>query len=512
MPSTNVTNRGFLSLVYPSISGDQWHSLMCSDKSCWGSNLPPWTGAPTRPSEGHVKQNWSPKMKIGATKKCNCKIMSMIQDTEWPWPTTEKAIWCAVFWWLGCLDGFPNGASGGRPMPTFQKLPGWAPGGRWGPRWWLWRQQHVQLKCPRQGASLGCTPLSAQGGCGSCRPPPSTSPGALQQCEDAHSAGPWGQWSPWWPAAWTPCGLCRSWFHQHRQEPDLWSDLILMCRPSRHRTSGGWRTPGSTFGWVSKAHPTTPNGRPGWQAEEGAGGWPEPSPGRSSRSIPWASTLSRGWPLPESPLCPPKSAGRTSRRPRSSGWTARCSSASSASMVQQCANGSTLPAGWMKSIFFLWRLWHVYMSMSCHVNCKSYIRFIGISDVTWNIPWTLLFMLLSLLKDLSQNGTGTTGVIYCQSGWAGKSNKVWEVSLGSIPPTQASHEWCRPDSIQRQQISHRIVKLADGNSRTSRYLPTNGAWPDGHCSPLWIVTPYATEVVLTQKRTGGRILLLPRRN
>ena len=133
-------------------------------------------------------------------------------------------------------------------------------------------------------------------------------------------------------------------------------------------------------------------------------------------------------------------------------------------------------------------------------------------DMEWNIPWTLLFMLLSLLKDLIQNGTGTTGVIYCQSGWVGKSNKVWEVSLGSIPPTQASHEWCRPDSIQRQQISHRIAKLADGNSWTSRYLPTNGAWPDGHRSPLWIVTPYATEVVLTQKRTGGRIPLLPRRN
>ena len=29
-------------------------------------------------------------MKIGVTKKCNCKIMSMIQDTEWPWPTTGK--------------------------------------------------------------------------------------------------------------------------------------------------------------------------------------------------------------------------------------------------------------------------------------------------------------------------------------------------------------------------------------------------------------------------------------
>ena len=113
-------------------------------------------------------------------------------------------------------------------------------------------------------------------------------------------------WSPWWPAAWRPCGLCGSWFHQHRQEPDLWSDLILLCRPSRHRTSGGWRTPGSTFGWVPKAHPTTPNGRRGWQAEGGAAGWLEPSPGRSSRSISWASTLRRGWPLPESPLCPPK--------------------------------------------------------------------------------------------------------------------------------------------------------------------------------------------------------------
>ena len=42
--------------------------------------------------------------------------------------------------------------------------------------------------------------------------------------------------------------------------------------------------------------------------------------------------------------------------------------------------------------------------------------------------------------------------------------------------------------------------------------PLNGAWPDGHRSPLWIVTPYATEMVLTQKRAGGHIPLLPRRN
>ena len=458
----------------------------------------------------------SPKMKIGVTKKCNCKIMSMIQDTEWPWPTTEKAIWCAVFWWLGCLDGFPNGASGGRPMPTFQKLPGWAPGGWWGPRWWLWRQQHVQLKCPRQGASHGCTPLSAQGGCGSCRPPPSTSPGALQQCEDAHSAGPWGQWSPWWPAAWRPCGLCGSWFHQHRQEPDLWSDLILLCRPSRHRISGGWRTPGSTFGWVPKAHPNTPNGRRGWQAEEGeegAAGWPEPSPGRSSRSISWASTLRRGWPLPESPLCPPKSAGRTSRRPRSSGWTPRCSSASSASMVQQCANGSTLPAGWIKSKIFLWRLWHVYMSMSCHVNCKSYISDY-LKSMTWYGTYPELCCSCCFLcwRTWSKMAQERPALSIASLVGLGNRTKYGRFHLVVSPPTQASHEWCRPDSIQRQQISHRIAKLADGNSWTSRYLPTNGAWPDGHRSPLWIVTPDATEVVLTQKRTGGRIPLLPRRN